>query len=137
MAFVNLNGEEVDAPVGRVPTHQLVKSPLGAAILDLVDELGYSPTDAAEVLGITVGELKRRYWATRDQMRTERHTAQYFDRIPNLIPRDMAALELVTRAGYSIGRAARVLGVNKGHLVRRVNITKEMLRCHLTPHTET
>lgn len=99
-------------------------------ILDLIDDLGYSDEGAAQILGITLRQVRKRYWLARKRLRGRRHDELIADHIPQMSRRDFAAFELYHVLHYSTGRVARTLGLNRGHLCRRLEIVRELLRKH-------
>ena len=109
-------------------------------ILDLIDELGYAPEKVAEILEIPLREVRGRYWRARNRLRTERHDEALARELPQLCQRDFMAFELHVVLNYSIGSAARILGLNRGHMVRRIQLVREILRTHCqadTPNAKT
>ena len=100
-------------------------------IVDLIDGLGYSDSAAAEVLGIELREVRRQYWLVRRRLNTRRHHEQLVESIPRLTLRDYAAFELVHVLNHSIGRVSRALGLNRGHLCRRLQKVRELLQTRL------
>ena len=100
-------------------------------IIDLLDGLGYSDAAAAEVLGIEVKEVRKQYWLTRRRLGTRRHHEQLVESIPRLSLRDYAAFELVHILNHSIGRVSRALGLNRGHLCRRLQKVRELLQSRI------
>ena len=99
-------------------------------IIDLIDDLGYSDERVAEVLEIPLRDVRRRYWAARKRLAGRRHDDVLVEAIPELSRRDFLAFELVHVLHYSIGRAATLLGLNRGHLCRRLAIVAELLRAN-------
>ena len=104
-------------------------------ILDMVYSLGYSEKTVADILGMTLSELRKRYWRARGQLRTKRHDEHLAEVIPNFCRRDFLAFEMHAVLNYSIGRIAKILGLNRGHLVRRINNIRELLRAHCQADT--
>lgn len=99
-------------------------------ILDLIDDLGYTPQRVARLTRMEESEVRTRYWAARARLRVTRHDEILCKAIPDLNRRDFAAYELVFVLNYSIARAARVLRINRGHLCRRLHKVQELLREH-------
>jgi DNA-directed RNA polymerase specialized sigma24 family protein len=104
-------------------------------IMDLIDGLGYSDSAAAQVLGIEVREVRKQYWIVRRRLNTRRHHEQLVESIPRLSLRDYAAFELVHVLNHSIGRVSRALGLNRGHLCRRLQKVRELLQSRLETDT--
>ena len=106
-------------------------------IVDLIDGLGYSDEAAAEVLGIELRQVRKQYWLVRRRLNMRRHHEQLVESIPRLSLRDYAAFELVHVLNHSIGRVSRALGLNRGHLCRRLQKVRELLQTRLESDTPT
>jgi DNA-directed RNA polymerase specialized sigma24 family protein len=104
-------------------------------IVDLIDDLGYTGEAAAEALEMPLREVRCRYWRARAKLRGQRHDETLCRHIPALNRRDYIAYELVHVLHYSIGRASRMLGLNRGHLCRRLQKVKQLLQTHVQPDT--
>lgn len=135
MVFQRLNGEGVDGSLGFAdPTRRSGLPPQDRGILTLIDSLGYTVAQTATLLKIKPGDVKRRYWRAKDKLRPPRLiTEEFLAKIPGLLARDVCALMLVESGDYSIGQAAVVLGINKGHLCRRLEMARELIRQHGDP----
>jgi hypothetical protein len=97
-------------------------------IVDLIDELGYTSESVSEILAIPLREVRQRYWSARRKLMGRRHSDILAESITEFCKRDFAAFELVHVLNYSIGSAAKMLGLNRGHLCRRLNALSELLR---------
>ena len=96
-------------------------------ILELIDELGYSRKNVAEMLNLPVKLVSQRYWSARQKLREKRHDEIIREAIPEISQRDYAAFELHFVLGYSTGRVSRILSLNRGHVVRCINRVRRIL----------
>jgi DNA-directed RNA polymerase specialized sigma24 family protein len=128
MNFCDLEGKEAEAELEPVDPYRSLHL-LDRALMGMVERLGYSVPQAAEVLGISSTVAHRKYWQARQRLRPKKLLRdELLDRSPGLLPRDYLAIELVEVLGLSIGRAAKVIGINKGHLCRRIAIAKAIIQ---------
>lgn len=104
-------------------------------ILDLLDDLGHTPEKVAEIFNIPIREVRRRYWRGRSRLQVPRHDDLIAKQLPELCKRDFLAFELHVVLNYSIGRTARLLGLNRGHMVRRIQKVRDLLREHCQADT--
>ena len=128
MVFQDLDGKEaapaVEAsdPYSHLPT-------IDRALMGLVEKLGYSMHDASQMLGLDTAVAFRKYWRIRRQLKPRTNLRDALKRrSPELLARDLCALEMVEVLGFSIGRAAKALSINKGHLCRRIAITRKIIQ---------
>lgn len=111
--------------------------PTDRALLEMVDRLAYSIPEAAALLEITQGTARRRYWRARRMLQPKKPLrVTLLEMSPKLLERDLCALELVEVLEYSIGRAAKVLKINKGHLCRRLAIARALIHAAGDPRVE-
>ena len=124
MVFQDLNGQEVSVPMEPADPYRHLPGK-DRALMGMVEKLGYSMADAASILQIPVQAAHRRYWFLRTKVRPPTTLREkLLSRSPTLLARDLCALELVEVLDYSIGKAANVLGMNKGHLCRRIALAR-------------
>lgn len=136
MIFQDLDGKEVAASMEPVDPYRSLPT-TERALMGMVERLGYTVPQAAQILGIDRATAHRKYWLARQKIRPTRTLRDtLLDRTPELLPRDLCALEMVEVLEYSIGRAARVLGVNKGHLCRRLAIARALIKSAGDPRIE-
>lgn len=111
--------------------------PIDRALLEMVDRLAYSIPEAAAFLEMTPRTARRRYWRVRRMLQPKKPLRVILrEMAPRLLERDLCALELVEVLEYSIGRAAKVLNVNKGHLCRRLAIARALIHAAGDPRIE-
>jgi DNA-directed RNA polymerase specialized sigma24 family protein len=104
----------------------------------MVERLGYTVAQAAQMLGLDRAAAHKKYWQARQKIRPSQVLRDVLlERSPELLPRDLCALELIEVLNYSIGRAAKILGVNKGHLCRRIAIAREIIKRAGDPRVST
>lgn len=107
------------------------------ALLEMVDRLAYSISEAAALLEMTPRTARQRYWQARRMLQPKKPLREILlEMSPKLLERDLCALELVEVLEYSIGRAAKVLNVNKGHLCRRLAISRTLIHAANDPRVE-
>lgn len=102
-------------------------------VIDLIDDLGNTPDQVAEVLQMPLREVHSRYWRGRKRLAVQRHSDALVEGVEGLKLRDFMAFELVHVLNYSIGRAARQLGLNRGHLCRQLQKVRTLLQTALLP----
>lgn len=101
-------------------------------ILELIDELGYSPEEVAESLLMPPTEVRSRYWRGRRRLRGTRHHEAILTAITEIRLRDYMAFEIIHVLGYSIRRASKVFDLNHGNLCRQVNRVQDFLKSAAT-----
>lgn len=126
--------DKIDLARERVGEQKLLCQ-VDMSILDLIDELGYSDEATARTLKLPLREVRRRYWRARRRLRTKRHDEFIRERISHLSQRDFAAFEMHHVLGHSTGKVAKLLGLNRGHMVRRINRVRELLAAHCQADT--
>lgn len=128
MTFQDLEGKEVAASMEPVDPYRALPA-TDRALMGMVERLGYTVPQAAQMLQLDRATAHKKYWNARKKIRpTQVLRDVLLDRTPELLPRDLCALEMVEVLEYSIGRAARILGVNKGHLCRRIAIARNLIK---------
>ncbi|MDB5348644.1 MAG: hypothetical protein JWP89_7021 [Schlesneria sp.] len=111
--------------------------PMDRALLEMVDRLAYTIPEAATLLEMTHRTARRRYWRARRMLQPKKPLREILSEMsPKLLERDHCALELVEVLEYSIGRAAKVLNINKGHLCRRLAIARALIHAAGDPRVE-
>ena len=128
MTFQDLEGKSVAAPLEPIDPYRNLPA-TERALMGMVERLGYTVPQAAAMLGLDRAAAHKKYWQARQKIRPSQVLRDVLlDRTPELLPRDLCALEMVEVLEYSIGRAARILGVNKGHLCRRIAIARNLIK---------
>lgn len=127
MTFRDLSGRAAAVVIEPLDPYRHLPA-IDRALMGMVEGLGYTMPQAAEILKMDRSVAHKRYWKARDKMRPSHLLRdEFLERSPDLKPRDLCAMELVEVLGFSLGSAAELLNINKGHLSRRIAMAKGIL----------
>ncbi|MBS0205689.1 MAG: hypothetical protein JSS49_22535 [Planctomycetes bacterium] len=102
--------------------------PLDRAILRMVEDLGYSAPNAATLLKIDAAQVRAIVRRHRSKTNPAKQLRETLLAKAQVWRRDFLALEMVEVMEFSIGDAAKLLKINKGHLCRRLERTRNLIR---------